>query len=1091
MTSRFAPADPLPPPAAPAPAILLVEDEAIVARDLQQTLRELGYDAFAIAASAEEAIARASSAAPDLVLMDIRIKGRSDGIKTAAILKERFHCGVIYLTAHADDATVQRAKKTEPYGYLLKPVKTAELRSTIEIALYRRQLDAAREKTAQLETKLAERALELSSSNSKLKALTDLNLQLASERDARTLLDKVCHGARHMLGTRYAVLVLNEKLTNSLFCTTSGIESAEGAPPLPIPPLEAGPLGRVYAQGAAWRAHSRSHEPQAAVFPAGYPVATSYLAVPISSLTRTYGWLCLADKIGAKEFSLDDERALGILAGQAGRIYENSSLFQDLQLHAAQLRVEIDERELFASNLKRSEERFRQLAENIQDVFFILTADFSEMTYLSPAFDQIWGRPHDPANSMDWTTSIHIEDRQRILDQLASHAGKPAREEFEFRIVQPSGSIRWIFARYFPLYDDQGHPYRIVGIATDITERKQAEARIRHLNRVYGVLSGINGLIVRAQTRAELFTESCRLAVEEGDFRLAWIGRLERGEELVLPLARAGKGGVAEQMLRDGVPVAIEADALQAIRRREPWVCNDLDAGDRKSPYRRQMSAHGLRSVVTLPLGMHGHCVGCMVLATDEREAFDAAEMRLLVELAGDISFALDYLEKAERLNYLAYYDSSTGLANRTLFLERLAQQVSAAKRCGAKFAVVVHDPERFETINETFGRSHGDALLKEIADRLVTCTGDHDYVGRIGPGQFASVLPFPGEADLSARMLEEQYQAWLGTPFKVSGHDVTLTAQTGIAIYPHDGSEAESLLSNAETALRRASSSENRTVFFTKEIGDRISQRFSMETRLRRALKNGEFVLHYQPKVDVGTRAWVGLEALIRWQSPELGLVPPVRFIALMEETGMIVDMGAWVLLQACTDRCAWLEQGLAVPRVAINVSSVQLRRSDFLDVVRGSLKRATRNAAIFGVRGAGIDLEVTESLFVENVESNIANLRAVRELGMEIAIDDFGTGYSSLGYLAKMSVDTLKIDRTFTAAMLDDPGVTTLVSTIITLAHSLKLKVVAEGVESEEQANILRLLRCDQMQGYLVSRPLPFDDITALLSPSPAKSP
>jgi GGDEF domain-containing protein len=159
-------------------------------------------------------------------------------------------------------------------------------------------------------------------------------------------------------------------------------------------------------------------------------------------------------------------------------------------------------------------------------------------------------------------------------------------------------------------------------------------------------------------------------------------------------------------------------------------------------------------------LGMHGHCVGCMVLATDEREAFDAAEMRLLVELAGDISFALDYLEKAERLNYLAYYDSSTGLANRTLFLERLAQQVSAAKRCGAKFAVVVHDPERFETINETFGRSHGDALLKEIADRLVTCTGDHDYVGRIGPGQFASVLPFPGEADLSARMLEEQYQA-------------------------------------------------------------------------------------------------------------------------------------------------------------------------------------------------------------------------------------------------------------------------------------------------------------------------------------------
>lgn len=1064
-------------------AILVVEDEGIVAKELQLTLGDMGYDAFAVAASAEEALACAAAKRPDLVLMDIRLKGPRDGIEAAAALKERFGPAVIYLTAHGDDESLQRAKRTEPYGYLLKPVKTAELRSMIEIALHRRELDDARRRAAELESKLAERAIELSASNAKLKALTELNLQLASERDPQVLLERVCHGARKLFGAKHAVLLINEKVTNTLFCAASGFEREAGAPPLPLPWLDVGPLGRVFAQGSAWRVRLQPGDPPLAVFPTGYPVCSSYLAVPLSSLTRTYGWLCLAEKLAAAEFSAEEERVLGILAGQAGRIYENGSLYLDLQLHAARLQVEIDERERFALDLKRSEQQFRQLAENIQDVFFIFSPDLGQMTYQSPAFEQIWGRPYDASNPMDWATSIHPDDRQAILDRLARHAAQPAKDEMEFRIVRPDGSIRWILARHFPLYDDAGRTHRIVGVATDITERKQAEERIRHLNRVYAVLSGISALIIRAQTQGELFTGSCRLAVEQGDYQLAWIGWICAGGAEVTPLAWAAEGR-ADRLLEDQVSVAIGPEALEAIRRREPWTCGDLGAADRTFPYRQEMMAQGLRSVVMLPLTVHGEAVGCIVLATDERASFDEAEMRLLVELAGDISFALDYLEQAERLNYLAYYDSSTGLANRTLFLERLAQQVSAARRSDARFAVVVRDPERFETINETFGRSQGDVLLKEVAERLVRSIGDQNAAARIGPGQFASILPFSGEADVAARVLEEQYQAWLGTPFKLGGYDVTLSALAGIAIYPYDGSDAEALLKNAEAALKRASSPGERTVFFTQEIGDRISERLSMETRLRRALGNEEFVLHYQPKVDLDTRALRGLEALIRWRSPELGLVPPDKFIALMEETGMIIEVGAWVLRQACRDRCAWLEQGLPAPRIAVNVSSVQLQQPDFLDMVRSALKHATRNAMLFEASGAGMDLEVTESLFVENVEGNMAKLGAVRDLGVEIAIDDFGTGYSSLGYLAKMPVDSLKIDRTFTAAMLDDPSVTTLVSTIITLAHSLKLKVIAEGVESEEQAKILRLLRCDQMQGYIISRPLPFEEMSALLA-------
>lgn len=350
-----------------AAGILVVEDETIVAKDLQQTLRDMGYDAYATAAAADEAIARSAERCPDLVLMDIRLKGHSDGIKTAAIIKQKCGAAVIYLTAHADDATIQRAKKTEPYGYLLKPVKSAELRSMIEIALYRRELDDARERAAQLESTLAQRAVELSASNSKLRALTEFNLQMASERDPRVMLEKVCEGARALIEARYAVLVVNEKFANAPFCATSGLAPVEGAP-LAVPWLDVGPLGRVYAQKSAWRTRAQPDEAPIRVFPDGYPVSRSYLAVPVSSLARTYGWLCLGDKLGTDEFTHEDERLLGILAGQAGRIYENGSLYMDLQLHAAQLQVEVDERERFAENLRRSEERFRQLAENIQDV---------------------------------------------------------------------------------------------------------------------------------------------------------------------------------------------------------------------------------------------------------------------------------------------------------------------------------------------------------------------------------------------------------------------------------------------------------------------------------------------------------------------------------------------------------------------------------------------------------------------------------------------------------------------------------------------------------------------------------------------------
>jgi EAL domain-containing protein (putative c-di-GMP-specific phosphodiesterase class I) len=295
------------------------------------------------------------------------------------------------------------------------------------------------------------------------------------------------------------------------------------------------------------------------------------------------------------------------------------------------------------------------------------------------------------------------------------------------------------------------------------------------------------------------------------------------------------------------------------------------------------------------------------------------------------------------------------------------------------------------------------------------------------------------------------------------------------VALYPGDGDDAETLLRNAEAALRKAKGLGERHVLYSLALNEGTAGQLTLENRLRQALEKDEFVLHYQPKVDVRTRRIVGVEALIRWQSPELGLVPPMKFIPLMEQTGLILEVGAWALRRAAADHRSWVEQRLQAPRVAVNVSAIQLRQREFVGAVEQAISE--------GVAPTGIDLEITESLVMEDIEGNIQKLKEVRGLGVGIAIDDFGTGYSSLGYLAKLPVHALKIDRSFIISLLNDSDAMTLVSTIISLAHSLKLRVVAEGVEEEQQATYLRLLRCDEMQGYLFSKPLPLEQMTALL--------
>jgi len=613
----------------------------------------------------------------------------------------------------------------------------------------------------------------------------------------------------------------------------------------------------------------------------------------------------------------------------------------------------------------------------------------------------------------------------------------------------------------------------------EVRERTLAGQRIEHLNRVYAVLSSINALIVRVRDRQQLFADTCRLSVEEGRFRASWIVTYDVGAGTLTGVALAGSDSRVSARLGQSFKLeSIGGRRLvrEALETRQPAVCNDVQAEAAELALGEHFIAEGYRSIAALPLMMADQVFAVLFLSSIERGFFNAEEMRLLSELAADVGFACDHLAKTERLDYLAYYDSLTGLANGTLMRQRLAQNIGDAERGGARLALVVIDIDRLEMINESFGRGVGDQVLKKIAERLSHCIGDDSRIARVGADEFGVVVPDVRSESEVAREVESWVRRMFDEPIPANALELNITGKAGVTLYPVDAPDADGLLSCARAALKRSKSTTDAFLFYKQDMSERTAERLALEVKVRRGLENREFVLHYQPKVHALTGHLVGLEALMRWHSPELGMVPPSKFISLMEETGMIVDAGRWALRQALDDRARWLSLGLAAPRVAINVSTIEVRRRDFVRAFADQLAGAGQEP--------GIDIEVTESLIMEDIGSNIEKLAALRELGVQIGIDDFGTGYSSLAYLARLPVSALKIDRGFIGAMCSDQATMTLVSTIVSLGQSLRLTVIAEGVETEQQATILRQLQCHQLQGYLFGKPQSFEDISARIA-------
>lgn len=699
-------------------------------------------------------------------------------------------------------------------------------------------------------------------------------------------------------------------------------------------------------------------------------------------------------------------------------------------------------------------------------MFWEADAGGSGYTFLSPQVEALRGYPPQVwlENPSLWESLLHPEDRQHVLDQTARWEEQGDGWQVEYRIIAADGRIVWV-RDVVTVVREPGATPKLRGVQTDITEQRNAQALEQDRGAVLEMIARDELLEVVLTTLASML---------ERQFPGAFSGISVRdGDQQLRLLATSGAPQAIHERF-DPQVLDLGESALE-IFLSEPRMIQDI-LENPPTPGLAEITARlGVRAAWTFPVkSSSGSALGLVSLCFRQPRPPQPSEAETLKLVAQLAAIAIERDRLMNRLMHQANYDALTGLPNRVQFERWLERALSNAHRGMVAVGVMFLDLDGLKHYNDSFGHAFGDALLKQVAERLNGTSGLPGTVARFGGDEFAAVFELGSPEGIRCRahaLLET-----LREPLVVGGREFFVSASAGLAMYPEAGLDATTLQSNADAALYHVKlRGKNGVQVFTASMTGMAVERLELDSALRRAIERDEFEVHYQPQVDSDGRT-VALEALLRWDRPGFGPVSPSVFTPVAEESGLIVSIDVWVLNQVCRQTALWRRQGLETVPCAVNITALHIVRPDFLETVTDALER-------YGLEPHCLELELTEGVFTRDFEVVAERIRALKMLGVRVAIDDFGTGYSSLSYLKDLPVDVLKIDRSFMRELQQGPNDRSLVPAIVAIARQLKLEIVAEGVESELQADVLRGLGCDRLQGYLFGRPSPSTNIQSRL--------
>ena len=772
-----------------------------------------------------------------------------------------------------------------------------------------------------------------------------------------------------------------------------------------------------------------------------------------------------------KEAIIDRTDALLPWLTLAAGLVSSLLLFFALHSLTSSRRRALEMAQVITKDLRESEASLGRAQRIAQLGNWSLDSETGEMTW-SAEMNRTFGNAATSTAHRyeDFLRNIHPKDR-RVLEQALQQAVTTGQDsDMEHRIVTRDGMTRWVHTIVHR--SQEASKVVLNGTIRDITERKLAVLRLT-------VEHGVTQLVAGATDPNEIMPGIIEAIGTGLSFECGSHWSLDKDGALLQCTASWGENApaIAEFLAltkKMSVPSGVDLPG-RAWAGHEPLVLTDVGSEQGFSRTAAALQA-GLHGALALPIVAAGRNFGVIELFSAGTIQPDEALMQLLKSLSAQIGQSFQRRLAEDQLRFIATHDSLTDLPNRSLFNERLRHALHQGTRYTRGIAVMFIDMDRFKVVNDSLGHSAGDRLLQDSAKRLAECLRESDTVARLGGDEFVVMIEnFTAPKDAIA--VAQKALASLAKPFFVDGQEFLMSASIGISTFPDDGKDAETLLKNADIAMYRAKDQgRNNYQFYSAQMNKHTFERLAMESSLRRAVERSEFLLHYQPKLDLRTGAIAGVEALVRWQHPDWGMVSPAQFIPLAEETGLIVQIGEWVLRAACEQNKRWRDQGIPPLRVAVNLSARQFAQKTLLSDIAKTIAQS-------GLTPDCIELEITESLVMTNPEHATETLHKLKTMGISLSIDDFGTGYSSLAYLKRFPIDCIKIDRSFIKDIPTEADDMAITKGVIALGHSLRLKVVAEGVETKEQQDFLRSNDCDEMQGYLFSKPLPAEEVTALL--------